>query len=453
MSPLQVGTSFRDITPHYPAWAHGYYARTRKSSGVREPLSLGCLAMGNGETKILIITLDMIGINIGVCEELLALLEKNTGVAFPNIMITASHTHFAPALHATIFSDPKIAYVEPDPQYVSDVKANLVDAARQSLADMRPTRLESVRAQAPGVLFNRRTRKADGQVKTNYLYPPDPDQYVFGPVDPEITALRFVDDEGVRAVLVNFGCHPVTGCSPAKDDYKFSSDYPHYLRKTISDAWHCPVFFTLGAAGDAVPIKRHEDSRTRIGNVLGNTVVLAERAFTPDTRDTLEADVVELEAETILKTSPSVARAEYEDARRRIAALEEPEEDREPGDAYRRAGEAFRRKMTAYVRSRLYPDNKAVLNAQFVRIGGTVLVGLPFEVLSEISMKMKERFPNSVLVSCAGGYEGYLPLAYEYERGGYEATEASTHFVPGTGDRILKIILNKLGETTSSKDA
>ena len=83
-------------------------------------------------------------------------------------------------------------------------------------------------------------------------------------------------------------------------------------------------------------------------------------------------------------------------------------------------------------------------NVQFIQIGETVFVSLPFEVLAEIGLKMKERFPNSVMVSCCGGYQGYLPLAHEYDRVGYEATESSTHFVPGTADRILDLILDRL---------
>ena len=171
MGILKCGTAISNITPQNPAWAHGYYARTRKSAGMLEPITLGCLALANDKTKVLIVTLDMIGVEADICEELYALIAQETGVAYPQVMISASHTHFAPALHPTIFSDPKIAYVEPDQQYVSEVKTKLVDAARQSLDDMRPVRLESVRTQVPGVLFNRRTLKADGEVKTNYLYP------------------------------------------------------------------------------------------------------------------------------------------------------------------------------------------------------------------------------------------------------------------------------------------
>ena len=98
-----------------------------------------------------------------------------------------------------------------------------------------------------------------------------------------------------------------------------------------------------------------------------------------------------------------------------------------------------------YSRARQYPENRTQINIQFVQIGDTVFVGLPFEVLAEIGLKMKQRFPNSVLVSCCGGYQGYLPLAYEYDRGGYEAPSSSTHFIPGTADRILELILKRLG--------
>lgn len=439
MSSLRFGTSVRDITPRYPVWAHGYSGRTRPSCGVLEPISLGCLAVGNGERAVLIVTVDMIGVRTDVCEELYALLERETGVGFPNIMISASHTHFAPALHATTFNDPEIAHVEPDPAFVRDVKTKLVEAARESLAGVQPGQLERVRVQAPAMLFNRRTRKADGLVHTSFLYPEDPTPYTFSPVDPELTVLRVRQDHGISAALINFGCHPVTGCTEEDDNYKVSADYPYYIRETIAEKWHCPVFFTLGAAGDAVPINRRDDCRGRIGGVLGNMAILAERMCVADTSADLEADAVEVEAETILKTDPAVAAAEYEAARQAVLSIED-----RGSDAYRQAAATFQEKMTAHVRARLYPENKEQIKVQFVRIGSTVLVGLPFEVLSEISLKMKQHHPEGVLVSCAGGYQGYLPLAYEYDRGGYEASESSTHFIPGTADRVLEVILQKL---------
>ncbi len=76
MDALQFGTAVRDITPRYPVWAHGYASRSQPSSGVLEPLSLGCLVVSDGDTRILMFALDMIGVQKDVCEDLYALLEK-----------------------------------------------------------------------------------------------------------------------------------------------------------------------------------------------------------------------------------------------------------------------------------------------------------------------------------------------------------------------------------------
>ena len=73
------------------------------------------------------------------------------------------------------------------------------------------------------------------------------------------------------------------------------------------------------------------------------------------------------------------------------------------------------------------------------------MVSLPFEVLPEIGLAMKAQFPNSVLVSCANGYHGYLPLEHEFKRGGYEVSIPAMHFESDTGDQVLKAILKKLG--------
>ncbi|MCZ6634043.1 MAG: neutral/alkaline non-lysosomal ceramidase N-terminal domain-containing protein [bacterium] len=437
MDALNFGTAVRDITPAHPVWAHGYANRTRRSSGVLERLSLGCLAVSNGEARVLIFALDMIGVKTDVCEDLYALLEKETGVGYPHILISGSHTHFASALHGTTLSDPEVGFVDPEPDYVDEVKVKLVEAAHEALGTLRPMRLETARIQVPQVVFNRRTvRKSDGMVEMNLLYPEDVSPYTFSPVDSELTVHRMVDENGVQAVLANFGCHPVTGCSPDEDTYRFSADYPYYMRQTIAEAWHCPVFFTLGAAGDAVPMNRKGDSRERIGSILGHAAVLAERTFQVDPSLDLGADSVTLDVETIVQTPPATAEAEYEDARRVVLSAQEKK-----GDTYREQVNTFRKKMMVCSRARLYPENKAEIKVQFVRVGSTVFVGLGFEVLAEASLKMKARFPNSVLVSCCGGYQGYLPLAYEYDRGGYEATESSTHFVPGTADRVLDAVL------------
>ena len=141
-------------------------------------------------------------------------------------------------------------------------------------------------------------------------------------------------------------------------------------------------------------------------------VLLAERAFSASARRSegetrLSRRIVELEA-TALSTDEPVESARH---------------------AYR---------------ARLYPGNRFTIQVQLLRIGETVLVCMPFEVLSEFSLRLKQVHPEVVLVSIANGYEGYLPFAYEYARGGYEATAESTHFQPGTADRLIEAVLTGL---------
>jgi hypothetical protein len=277
------------------------------------------------------------------------------------------------------------------------------------------------------------------------MYPEDAGDYSFSPIDPQMTVLRFRLPDRIGAVLVNFGCHPVTGGRARPEDhYKISADYVYYVRQTIAEQYACPVLFTLGAAGDAVPINRYGDCRQRIGGTLGNAAILAERRYAPDPAAKVGARVMVVEAETIVETDPQQAEAEYHETRAKWRSLQGTSEAGEGSEAYRQAAEAYSAAMNRYVRAQLYPDNRGRIPVQFLRLGGTVFVALSFEVLSELSLKMKEQTPNSVLVSCAGGYQGYLPLAYEYERGGYEASERSTHFVPGTADRLLQTILDEL---------
>ena len=442
MTDLQVGISVRDITPAFPVWLHGYGARTRRSSGTAEPIELACLAVQDSQQTVLLITCDMIGIKQHVCERLYERIEARSGVAFPNTLISCSHTHFAPGLHATTFASPELGIVEPDERYVEAFETRLLEAVDEALAQLRPATLQAARVSVPNVVFNRRTITSDNRVTTNYLYPEDPTPYTFRAIDPELTVLRFVGSMGPIAALMNFGCHPVTGTETVPDGhYCVSADYPWYARRTLADAYHCPVAFCLGAAGDAVPINRQGNCRERIGSILGNSAVLAERTFVSEESPDLWTHCEKVPAKVIMPVTSADPESACHEAREACLALSA---EGVSGEKRRAATEAFQRTATEWMRARLYPENAFDIPVQCVGIGGTTLVALPFEVLSEISLKLKDEIPGSVLVSCAGGYQGYLPLRYEYERGGYEASAESTHFEPGTADRLLDTMIDTL---------
>ena len=440
MSTRQFGTGVRDITPRAPVWLHGYSTRNRKSEGMSETLELGCLALADKDKTVLIFAFDLIGIKHHDCRKIYKIIENATGIGFPNIMLSCSHTHFAPALHPYDSAFAAIGFPPPEERFVEDFYVKIVEAAQESLRNLRDCTLDTARIKVPRVLFNRRTIRADGQLENNYIYPDNPGDYSFGKVDDELTALRFKDNAGnIGAVLTNFGCHPVTGGeNQSRGHYQISSDFPHHLRQQIRESWNCPVFFTLGGAGDAVPLKRYGKSRKQLGAILGNSVVYSEPEFIADAVPELLCDAVTHKASTIMELDGNIAKKEYEEARR--ISLSQPLES--SADSRRNAEFLMRDpyvwKAIVHDRAQAYPENSFDIPMQFIKIGKTVMVAWPFEVASELSRKLKAACPDSIMVSCSGGYQGYLMPAHEFGKGGYEADPRETHFEASTGEALLK---------------
>lgn len=94
---LQIGCATRSLLPGFPVCLHGYGSRNYRTDKVEDPVELGCLALDNGQKKVLLFTIDSIGLAYDVCELLYKDLAEATGISFPDIYICGSHTHFAPA--------------------------------------------------------------------------------------------------------------------------------------------------------------------------------------------------------------------------------------------------------------------------------------------------------------------------------------------------------------------
>lgn len=452
MATIRFGVAARDITPHFPVMLHGYSSRDRLAKVVSEPIQASALCLqgrragGEGASRLVVLALDMIGVQAADVETIREDLARECGVARDELLVAASHTHFAPNISLESFTSPRLGLVEPDPRYVALVRRAIIEAVGDSCAHLEAGELQVHRPDVPSVLFNRRTTlRSSGaarKVETNFLYPADASAYELSPVDPQLTALRIVSDGRPRAVLANFGCHPVTGGRKGPDSlYDISADYPFYLRKTVEQAWECPVLFTLGAAGDAVPLQRAGSSREWIGSALGCSILLGERVFAASRGDpgdvVLAHRVVRMEAATIIQTRGTRAEEDYRAARdvANASGSEGPSE------------EALRRYQSAALRAfraRLYPEDRFTIEVAIHRVGDVILVAFPFEMLSEAALNLKLYNPGVVLVSVANGYQGYLPFAYEYERGGYEASPESTHFEPGTLDRLLDLVRKEL---------
>ena len=97
MNKLSVGVSRINITPMMGIGLVGYFV-PRYADGVLDDLYINALALADGDTRTLLLTVDHCGIERGTVADFAAHITAETGVPADHILIHATHSHTAPAI-------------------------------------------------------------------------------------------------------------------------------------------------------------------------------------------------------------------------------------------------------------------------------------------------------------------------------------------------------------------
>ena len=91
--------------------------------------------------------------------------------------------------------------------------------------------------------------------------------------------------------------------------------------------------------------------------------------------------------------------------------------------------------------------NESVI-IQAIRIGDQAIVSMPFEVLVEIGLELKEKspFPHTFTIELANGGYGYLPPPNQHKLGGYETWLGTSRFEEDSSVILVKNLLEMLAE-------
>lgn len=244
---FRAGVARVEITPSGSMPMYGYANRKcGPAKGVHDALFAKALVMEAGASRLAIVTLDLGSI---VSENLRREVAGKLGI--PTLLLSASHTHSAPAFLAPagtgagLSPDPA---AEPSP-YLVELEKKIFGAVREAAAAMFPARLGIGRGSLQ-LGYNRLLLRDDGRSRALF----DNLQRVpYGPLDPEFTLLRVEDAAGIaRALIVHYACHAVclgpTNC-------KYSADYPGVLQARVeAEMKGAQCMFVQGGAGDINPL-------------------------------------------------------------------------------------------------------------------------------------------------------------------------------------------------------
>lgn len=395
------GAALGDITPPVGTLLYGYTPDV-VSESVHDGLTAGAVAFSDTKETALLISLTLGDIATDLCAELTRAAAEAAGLKETDVIIASTHTHCGPN------TSGMEGWGEIDGAYVDGI---LLPAVRLTAKKAVESMVSAVAGSAVGrseVGINRRQQTENGEIVFG--------QNPWGCFDPNMTVISFRHrDNGEGIVnLVHYGCHG-TACGKATE---ITRDWSGMMLDRMEKLTGTMSIFFNGAIGDVGP-------RLTNGLTVGD-ITYVEELGSLAAHDamriyrnikTFTTPQIKLHRGTVTlpyKKFPSLA-----DVESRLSQIKEPEKlvniERLEYAYYKNVRELLLEGKNQSEGAFSFPQT-------IVQIGNTVFIPFPFEHFSEISMRLREYsgFQNTLTLSCAGGYNGYLPTEDQLCRGGYE---------------------------------
>ncbi len=450
---FHAGTAAVDISPDvFPM-----QLRSGPSKYVHDPLHVRAIAFQNGDGRAIIALVDAIGVGREICDEAKAVAADKTGWKPEEILISATHTHTAPKGGDT--SEGRIAFEKKR-------RAGLAEALIKAIESLEPAKIGFESDEEPTEVRNRRNYlKPDIGVKN----PMDGVDIVAtnagrqnitkpaGPVDPEVCVIDVRTKRGkALGLIANYSLHYVGGIPKiieengrevgmASADYygEFARIMPYRVGGSKPPE-NFVAFMTNGTSGDINNLIFYNPRAPRapfeqIQVVANKTADAAWRAVKKiesyDENPTVAMRQREVELNYRKPSEAQVSKA------LELLKLTRKEQDAING----RTGSVANN--TVKFAADDHPRTEPVI-IQAVRIGEQAVVTMPFEVLVEIGLELKEKspFPKTFTISLANGGYGYLPPPNQHKLGGYETWLGTSRFEENSSDILIKNLLEMLTE-------
>ncbi len=230
---FEAGVATIDITAPVGTPLAGYGDRWgRPSTGIHDPVYARALYLSDGETPVVMVTSDLIGIFKDFRDRVLAHLPDDLGVPHQNILLSATHTHSSQGAMINVLV-AKIATGRYDEEVLEETAKRFAGVIQSAVEAKRPARFGYGSGEDARLSSN---RARDG-----------------GPTDPVITVIRIDNDNGEPfAILTDFTAHPTV---LSDRNMLFSADYPGYFVDHVQELYGGSVvaMFANGAEGDQGP--------------------------------------------------------------------------------------------------------------------------------------------------------------------------------------------------------
>ncbi len=407
---LSAGLARIDITPEQPVRLAGYESRKELSQGVHDPLSARALAFGQDGRKLVLVSIDNLGLYGGTAEPFRKSILEACALQPAELFLCAIHTHSAPALTL----DPEKGHSN-NIAYTRLLQGKLVEVVRAAVGHMEPVRIGFGAGSSP-VGVNRRepVQQKDGSTRIVL------GRNAAALTDREVQVLKLVrpDGEKLAGALFAYATHS-TSLGPG--NYQVSGDI-HGLAEQFLERYLGPQAVTPGFAGAS-------------GNIDPWVRVLPEfrtsNGWVPEPvlMGTMLGEEVERVLEGIqrLTNNGPISSA--------METVNLPGKER---GAQASATQAATGRTSPFV-------------VTVAQLGDLAFVGWGGEVFNQFGAAVKSASPfaHTFIFTHCNGSAGYVPTRESYPEGGYEVQTSG--FAPGAGEALVENTVRMLRQLKAGR--
>jgi len=447
---LRAGAATSNITLPLGAANGGVISRGGLATNIHDEMHVRCLALDDGRTQVAIAICDLRMVGREVVDKVKELVRDATGLPPENVLISATHTHGAPAVIGMHTTDI-------DRWYGDFTTVRIADGLRRAITNLAPARIGWAVGSVPEHVFNRRWFMRDGLVLSDpfggqsdrvRMNPPRASKDLLkpaGPIDPELSIVSVQHADGrPLALLGNYSLHYVGGYAPGHVSADYFPIFADRIQQLIGADRLDPPFVAMmsnGTSGDINNIDFRKPRQkyapwTRMREVAND---VADEAFRVYKQIKYRED-----APLAVRTTELQLDVRRPDAQRIEWARSIQKEDTNPNRLTR--PEIYASEALELAK---YPERVPV-RLQAIRIGELGIAAVPCEVFAETGLAIKAQSPlrPTFTIELANGYNGYLPTPEQHELGGYETWPARSSYLEVQAEaKIRTAVLGLLKQT------
>ncbi len=421
---LRVGAAVVDATPlQFPVLVNGGMT-SRSVDKVKTAIQVRAIVLDDGRERVGIAVVDSCMMSRPFLDEVKQLATQRTGLRGDRMLISATHTHSAPASMSCLGTDA-------DPTYVPYLREKIVEGLAAAEGNLEPAQVGWAVANASEFTALRRwIRRPDRLAEDPFGNPTvranmhagrvwDDVTGESGPEDPDLSMIAFRSTSGrPLAVLANFSMHYFSGEQGLSADYfgLFSEGLKTRVAATANGDH--PPFVGIMSHGCSGDIWRRDytkpatanDPEWTIESYTEQLLEIALRAYESITYS--DGDLAMAESRFELKYRvPDKQRLEW--AQRVVEQLG----DRLP----KTTEEVYAREQII-----LHEQQSTEIVVQALRIGDVAIATTPNETyaLTGLKIKLQCPLPKTMVIELANGGDGYIPPPEQHLLGGYNTWPA-----------------------------